>query len=67
MHVLLDNDCLIRAYQSFVAIFQIYFLSCLINAFSDLQYYVQNYAGVIGWYLLLYDCVMLQLDKFVTN
>ena len=36
MHVLLDNDCSVRAYQSFVAIFQTYFLSCLINAFSDL-------------------------------
>ena len=32
-HVLLDDDCSIRVYQSFVAIFQIF--SIMLNAFSD--------------------------------
>ena len=52
LHVLLDNDCSIRVYQSFAAIFQKYFLLCLM---LSVIYYAQNYAGIIGcslavWY-----------------
>ena len=48
--VLLDNDCSIRVYQSFVIIFQNYFLLCL-NTFS--AYYAKNYPGIIGWLLTM--------------
>ena len=41
MYVLLDNDCLVRVYQLFVATLML-----------SVTYYAQNYAGIIGWSLL---------------
>ena len=48
LHVLLDNDCSIRVYQSFVAVFQKYLLLSS-NAFSDLL--CSNYAGAFSYLL----------------
>ena len=49
MHcVFSDNDCLIRIYQSFVAIFPIMLALCLM---LSVTYYAQNYAAIIGWSL----------------
>ena len=41
LYVLLDNDCLVRVYQLFVA-----------TLMPSVTYYAQNYAGIIGWSLL---------------
>ena len=55
MYVLLDNDCSIGVYQSFVAIFQnvAYYACIILNAFS-VTYYAQIYAGIISWTLHKY-------------
>ena len=38
LYVLLDNDCLIRVYQSFVVVFKIFpSPGIMLNAFSDLK------------------------------
>ena len=49
--LLLENDCSIRVYQSFAAIFQKYFWYYICLMFS-VTYYDQNYAGIIGWSLI---------------
>ena len=49
--VLLDNDCSIRVYQSFVVrIFPIMLALCLM---FSVTYYAQTYAGIIGWSLFM--------------
>ena len=54
LHVLLHNDYSIRVYQSFVAIFQKYFLFMLaLCSMLSVTYYAQNYAGIIGWSLAI--------------
>ena len=49
-YVLLDNDCSIRVYQSFVKNISCY-AGIMLSAFSD-PLYAQNYAGIIGWSLM---------------
>ena len=54
LYVLLDNDCSIRVYQSFVAILQkiipIMLALCLM---LSVTYYAQNCTGIIGWSLIV--------------
>ena len=50
--ILLDNDCSIRVYQSFVEIFSKIFRNMLaLCLMLSVTYYAQNYAGIIGWSL----------------
>ena len=75
----LDNDCSIRVYQSFVIIFQNYFLLCLM---LSVTYYAQNnYAGIISWslptgrdrpimlifYLLCYAALLIKFTYYAQN
>ena len=46
----LDNECLIRVYQSFDLIFQKSFLLCLM---LSVTYCAQNHAGIISWSLAI--------------
>ena len=48
-YLLLDNDCSIRVYQSFVKIFPI---MLALRLMLSVTYHAQNYAGIIGWSLL---------------
>ena len=49
LYALLDNDCSIRVYQSFVAVLQniSYYAGIMLNAFSHLLC-----SGIIDWSLL---------------
>ena len=49
---LLDNDSLIRVYQSYVAIFKniSYSAGIMLNALGP--HYAQNYAGISDWSLV---------------
>ena len=51
LHVLLDIDCSIRVYQSFVAILKIFPIMLALCLMLSVTYYAQNYAGIIGWSL----------------
>ena len=45
--LLLNNDCSIRVYQSFVAIFQkIFSIILALCLILSVTYYAQNYAGI---------------------
>ena len=60
LHVLKDNGCSIRVYQSFVTIFQkipVMLALCLI---LSVTYYTQNYAGIIGWTLSLIEAAVVR-------
>ena len=35
----------------------------MLNAFSNVQYYAQNYAGMIGWYLQAW----IYVNKFIVK
>ena len=48
---LLDNDCLIRVYQSFVVVF------LTLRLMLSVIYYANNYAGIIGWSLKVISIV----------
>ena len=60
--ILLDNDCSIRVYQSFVAIFQkLFLLFCMaLCLMLSVIYYAQNYTGIIGWTLIVFHAKMTQ-------
>ena len=57
-YILLDNDCSIRVYKLFVVIFQKLCLMLLVT------YYAQNYAGIIGWFLVLHTKELPKLPTF---
>ena len=53
LYVLLKNNCLIRVYQSFVAIFKkIFSIVLVLCLMLSVTYYAQNYADIIGWSLV---------------
>ena len=54
LHVLLDYDYSIRAYQSLVAIFKKLFpIMLALCLMLSVTYYAQNYAGKISWSLVV--------------
>ena len=48
-NVLLDNDCSIRVYQSFVTIVKKFPIMLALCLMLSMTYYAQKYAGIIGW------------------
>ena len=53
LYALLDNDCSIRVYKSFVAIFKTISYYADICLMLLVTYYAQNYAGIISWSLVI--------------
>ena len=51
LYVLLVNDCSIRVYQSFDAIFKKIIIGLALCLMLLVTHYAQNYAGIIGWSL----------------
>ena len=49
--MLLGNDCLIRVYQLFVVISQIFPIMLALCLMLSVTYYAKNYAGIICWSL----------------